>query len=573
MRLSKIFTIVTFVLFILACLPLAWIINGEWAAYHSADEGLGSIQIAHLAMVAVERIATERGPANALIGAPAGGGDREKLRVARLASDRALQDLVTALSPSRSVYHRQALAAIRLARLRLSEARHDMDRAIADPAPTAAEIMAPIRRMFDVVPAVLEAVNALSFQASSVYPQLSNPLSGARLATELREYAGRLGSTLTPSLAERRPLTESEAKEVFILRGRIEQLRGTIRLRLNVPTTRPVQLQALSRMENQYFHDGLAQVDDILRSSRRSQPHAISPAGFTNAYVPTLHSIVELRDSMLSTAADEAAIQQRAAFRHLLAATALGVIALIAQLALFAYIRWLIAKPLLAAAKLLSDIADGKLDTEFPAIQRKDEIGDVLRAIAILRRNNREKRVLEQERQRLIDELTEVSRVDFLTGIANRRAFTQAAHAEIAQARLSRESATLILFDIDHFKRVNDQHGHDAGDTVLIHVAAIIERACREGDLAGRYGGEEFVVLAGHGGASSGEALAERLRAAIEESPCSLPSGLQLAVTASFGVATLSEASSTLESLLQAADRALYAAKRQGRNRVVVAEN
>ncbi|MBX9296115.1 GGDEF domain-containing protein [Chromobacterium vaccinii] len=573
MRLSKIFTIVTFVLFILACLPLAWIINGEWAAYHSADEGLGSIQIAHLAMVAVERIATERGPANALIGAPAGSGDREKLRVARLASDRALQDLVTALSPSRSVYHRQALAAIRLARLRLSEARHDMDRAIADPAPTAAEIMAPIRRMFDVAPAVLEAVNALSFQASSVYPQLSNPLSGARLATELREYAGRLGSTLTPSLAERRPLTESEAKEVFILRGRIEQLRGTIRLRLNVPTTRPVQLQALSRMENQYFHDGLAQVDDILRSSRRSQPHAISPAGFTNAYVPTLHSIVELRDTMLSTAADEAAIQQRAAFRHLMAATALGVIALIAQLALFAYIRWLIAKPLLAASKLLSDIADGKLDTEFPPTLRKDEIGDVLRAIAILRRNNREKRVLEQERQRLIDELTEVSRVDFLTGIANRRAFTQAAHAEIAQARLSRESATLILFDIDHFKRVNDQHGHDAGDAVLIHVAAIIERACREGDLAGRYGGEEFVVLAGHGGASSGEALAERLRAAIEESPCSLPSGLQLAVTASFGVATLSEASSTLESLLQAADRALYAAKRQGRNRVVVAEN
>ncbi|MEN6080638.1 GGDEF domain-containing protein [Chromobacterium piscinae] len=573
MRLSKIFTIVTFVLFILACLPLAWIINGEWAAYHSADEGLGSIQIAHLAMVAVERIATERGPANALIGAPAGGGDREKLRVARLASDRALQDLVTALSPSRSVYHRQALAAIRLARLRLSEARHDMDRAIADPAPTAAEIMAPIRRMFDVVPAVLEAVNALSFQASSVYPQLSNPLSGARLATELREYAGRLGSTLTPSLAERRPLTESEAKEVFILRGRIEQLRGTIRLRLNVPTTRPVQLQALSRMENQYFHDGLAQVDDILRSSRRSQPHAISPAGFTNAYVPTLHSIVELRDTMLSTAADEAAIQQRAAFRHLMAATALGVIALIAQLALFAYIRWLIAKPLLAAAKLLSDIADGKLDTEFPPTLRKDEIGDVLRAIAILRRNNREKRVLEQERQRLIEELTEVSRIDFLTGIANRRAFTQAAHAEIAQARLTRESATLILFDIDHFKRVNDQHGHDAGDAVLIHVAAIIERACREGDLAGRYGGEEFVVLAGHGGASSGEALAERLRAAIEESPCSLPSGLQLAVTASFGVATLNEASSTLESLLQAADRALYAAKRQGRNRVVVAKN
>ncbi|MCD4485861.1 GGDEF domain-containing protein [Chromobacterium vaccinii] len=571
MRLSKIFTIVTFVLFILACLPLAWIINGEWAAYHAADEGLGSIQIAHLAMVAVEKISTERGPANALIGAPADGGGREKLRVARLASDRALQDLVTALSPSRSAYHRQALAAIRVARQRLSEARHDMDRIIAAPAPAATEIMAPIRRMFDVVPVVLEAVNALSFQASSVYPQLSNPLSGARLATELREYAGRLGSTLVPALTEKRPLTETEAREVFILRGRIEQLRGTIRLRLSVPTTQQVQRQALSNMENRYFRNGLARVDDILLASRLRQPYAATPAAFTAAYMPTLHSIVELRDSMLSTAADEAAIQQRAAFRHLLAATALGVIALIAQLALFAYIRWLIAKPLLAASKLLSDIADGRLDAELPATLRKDEIGDVLRAIAILRRNSQEKRVLEQERQRLIDELTEVSRIDFLTGIANRRAFTQTADAEIARACRAGESATLILFDIDHFKQVNDQHGHDSGDAVLVHVAAIIERICRENDLAGRYGGEEFVVLASHGNASSGETLAERLRAGIAESPCSLPSGQQLAVTASFGVATLGEASATLESLLQAADRALYAAKRQGRNRVVAA--
>ncbi|WP_046166307.1 diguanylate cyclase [Chromobacterium vaccinii] len=573
MRLSKIFTIVTFVLFILACLPLAWIINGEWAAYHSANEGLGSIQIAHLAMVAVEKISFERGPANVLIGSPADPTARERLRSARQTSDRALQDLVTALSPSNSAYHRQALAAVRTARRQLSEARLGMDRAIAAPAPTSNEIMAPIRRMFDVVPAVLEAVTALSSQASNVYPQLSNPLSGARLATELREYAGRRGSTLTPALAEKRPLTESEARDIHILLGRIEQLRGTIRLRLNIPSSQPGPRQAMGDMESLYFQQGLAQVDDILLDSRLGRPYRVSLAEFTAGYVPTLHSIVELRDTMLSTAADEAAAQRLAAFRHLLGAIALGVIALIAQLALFAYIRWRIAKPLLAASKLLSDIAHGRLDAELPASLRKDEIGDVLRAIAILRRNNQEKRVLEQERQRLIDELTEMSRIDFLTGIANRRAFTQTADAEIARARRMGESATLILFDIDHFKQVNDLHGHDSGDAVLVHVAAIIERICREDDLAGRYGGEEFVVLASHSNASSGETLAERLRAGIAESPCSLPSGQQLAVTASFGVATLGEASATLESLLQAADRALYAAKRQGRNRVVMAEH
>ncbi|MFK7088415.1 diguanylate cyclase [Chromobacterium violaceum] len=570
MRLSKIFTVVTLVLFVLACLPLAWIVNGEWAVYRAADEGLASIQIAHLAMVAVEKISFERGPANVLIGSPADQDARERLRRARQTSDRALQDLVSALSPSSSAYHRQALAAVRSARQRLSEARLGMDRVIASPRPASAGIMPSIRRMFDVVPAILEAVTALSSQASSVYPQLSHPLSGARMATELREYAGRLGSTLTPALAEQRPLAESETRDIHILRGRIEQLRGTILQRLNAPSLQPGPRQAVGDMESLYFREGLAQVDDILLDSHLGRPYRVSLAEFTAGYVPTLYSIVELRDAMLTAAAEEARVQRSAAFRHLLGAIALGVVALIAQLALFAYIRWLIARPLLAASRLLSDLADGKLDADIPDSHRKDEIGDVLRAIAILRRNSQEKRTLEHERQRLIDELTEMSRIDFLTGITNRRAFTQAAHAEIARAGLARESATLILFDIDHFKQVNDLYGHDCGDAVLVHVAAIVERVCREGDLAGRYGGEEFVVLACYRGGSNGEALAERLRAAIAESPCLLPSGQKLAVTASFGVATLGEAAPSLERLLQAADRALYAAKRLGRNRVMV---
>ncbi|AXE28639.1 GGDEF domain-containing protein [Chromobacterium phragmitis] len=573
MRLSKTFTLITIALLILACLPLAWIINSEWTVYHAADEGLNSIQIAHLAMVAVEKISFERGPANALIGASATPAARERLRLARQTSDHALRDLVAALSPSRSAYHQRALSSARVARQRLSEARRGMDRVIGSPAPSSAEIMAPIKQMFDVVPAILEAVTSLSTLASNAYPQLSNPLSGARLATELREYAGRMGSTLTAALAEKRPLTETEARDVFILRGRIEQLRGTIRLRLNVPSSQSGPRLALDSMQARYFQDGLAQVDLVLDASRRGQPYAVSLEDFTAGYVPTLYSIVELRDAMLTAAAVEARAQQRAAFRHLLGAIGLGVVALIAQLALLAFIRRRIARPLLAASRLLTDIADGKLDAKLPVNDRKDEVGDLLRAIAILRSNSQEKRRLEQERLRLIEELTEVSRLDFLTGIANRRAFTQAAHAEIARARLARESATLILFDIDYFKQVNDQYGHDAGDAVLVHVAAMLNRACRDGDLAGRYGGEEFVLLARHGGASPGDALAERLRAGIEETPCALPSGEWLAVTASFGVAALNDIRPTLEQMLQAADRALYSAKRQGRNRIVMAEN
>ncbi|OHX18710.1 GGDEF domain-containing protein [Chromobacterium sphagni] len=573
MRLSKIFTIATVLLFALISLPLAWIIDNEWSILRATDDGMGAIQIAHLAMVAVEKISLERGPANALLGSFSTPAKRERLRQARAASDQAIRMLIATLDPSSSNDHRRALEAIRQAQQVLDDARGEVDHVAGLPMrPTSPQLMGAVRRMYDAIPPALQAVTALSFRAESVYPRLANPLVGARQATELREYAGRLGSQLTAALAENRQLSVAETRSMDVLHGRIDQLHRTISLRARVPEASSATLQAAQAMEENYFGEGMALVDRITLYSQQTRAYTMDPAQFAARYVPTMRSIVALRDTMLSEASRAALAQHRLAFRHLLYAAGLGMLALIAQLALFAYIRWQVAKPLLAAAGLLTDIADGKLDAQVPASRRSDEIGEVLAAIVILRRHSLEKRRLEGERQRLIEELTEVSQVDFLTGIANRRAFTQAAQAEIARANRSASPATLIMFDIDYFKQVNDRHGHDAGDEVLKHVAAILTQACREGDHAGRYGGEEFVVLASHSGAAAGEAMAERLRASLEASPLALASGPTLTVTASFGVATLNEDRPTLESLLAAADRALYTAKRQGRNQVQVAE-
>jgi diguanylate cyclase (GGDEF)-like protein len=155
------------------------------------------------------------------------------------------------------------------------------------------------------------------------------------------------------------------------------------------------------------------------------------------------------------------------------------------------------------------------------------------------------------------------STLDELTGLLNRRAL-DSRFAEIAeQAALSGQPVSFVLADLDHFKRVNDGHGHEVGDAVLREVADAMRGSLRTFELLYRFGGEEFLLLLP--GAEDGDAVlvAESLRGAIEALN---PAGLE--ITCSFGVATARGAQVDLRTLLRQADGALYAAKRAGRNRV-----
>ena len=126
------------------------------------------------------------------------------------------------------------------------------------------------------------------------------------------------------------------------------------------------------------------------------------------------------------------------------------------------------------------------------------------------------------------------------------------------------------MIDIDHFKRVNDEHGHAVGDLVLCHAARCIEIALRPGDLCARYGGEEFCILLPDVDADMAARVAQRICAAVSAAPFKLDTGATLALSVSIGVAGWDQ-QSPLRTLLDAADGALYQAKRQGRNRVVTA--
>ena len=157
--------------------------------------------------------------------------------------------------------------------------------------------------------------------------------------------------------------------------------------------------------------------------------------------------------------------------------------------------------------------------------------------------------------------------VDGLTGLANRRQCEDSLTAEIARGDRLGTPFTLILADLDDFKEINDLHGHAVGDDVLRELASVLRATVRDSDVAGRWGGEEFLLLLPGADAVGGAQLADRIRASLAERSFLGRDGQVVTVTCSFGVAQ-HRAGGDERELFAAADRALYRAKREGKNRV-----
>jgi diguanylate cyclase len=165
--------------------------------------------------------------------------------------------------------------------------------------------------------------------------------------------------------------------------------------------------------------------------------------------------------------------------------------------------------------------------------------------------------------------LAELSRTDTLSQVANRAHWEDAVEREFQRFRRHSGAACLLMLDIDHFKSVNDRYGHPAGDEVIRNVAAILRESARGEDVVGRYGGEEFGLLLPETGAEGAAAMAERIRKRVEAEV--LEPREQIRATVSIGIASIGPDIRSRQQWIEIADRALYAAKAAGRNRVETA--
>jgi len=175
------------------------------------------------------------------------------------------------------------------------------------------------------------------------------------------------------------------------------------------------------------------------------------------------------------------------------------------------------------------------------------------------------RRTIEEQRR----ELEVLAITDELTGLYNRRYFMSRLAQEITRVQRFETPLSVLMIDLDHFKYINDEHGHLLGDQVLIHVAGFMKSSLRGTDFAARYGGEEFCILALGTPGIGAEVFANQLRERIASTPCEITDHASIPITCSIGVAELTSKSQNAAQILALADHALYEAKHSGRNRVV----
>ncbi|MBW8011932.1 MAG: diguanylate cyclase [Chloroflexi bacterium] len=210
-----------------------------------------------------------------------------------------------------------------------------------------------------------------------------------------------------------------------------------------------------------------------------------------------------------------------------------------------------------------------KIDALVTATLRQEKNGKVTGFQGSVR-DITDRKQAEAERLRAM-KLEQIAITDPLTKIYNRRFFNEAAEKEIERAKRSGSSLSVIVFDIDHFKNVNDTYGHSTGDQVLINIVNICKRNVRSMDLFARFGGEEFVIMMPETDINSAQETAQRLREIVAEKPITKSDKTDVSVTISPGIANWdSEKSLNILALLDRADQALYQSKEAGRNRVTI---
>ncbi|MEQ8287268.1 diguanylate cyclase [Thalassospira sp.] len=177
---------------------------------------------------------------------------------------------------------------------------------------------------------------------------------------------------------------------------------------------------------------------------------------------------------------------------------------------------------------------------------------------------------IDRARTALVERLDHAANHDFLTGILTRGAFMPLGQEMVDRIAEEKGRLTVMVMDLDHFKRINDDHGHASGDRVLVEVSRVIQRSLRAGDLFARLGGEEFAILVPNIAPADAQGLAQRIRKAVEESSIETRNEIRLHSSVSIGMICRElDAPVALDSLVNEADKAMYEAKRAGRNRVV----
>ncbi|MDH0970586.1 GGDEF domain-containing protein [Acinetobacter johnsonii] len=557
---QKLYIAMSIIILSLCSLSIPLIVK-SYRDYNKTNQALTEIQALQAVADLANKISRERAPANKLMSSNQQDFAKHvlELKLYRLTVDEQMKKTLEVLKHSNlpnldlSLFDRLDEA--------LTQGRQQVDAYAALPREQRnAETMdQAILKMFnawdrshDVLKDVIAVSEGKDTAVSNFYVQIL-------LLADLRDQAGRAASNVMAHVAFKQPIPETNLARSLQTRKQVMYLWELIDT-LQPERDKTEEFKVLHQaVYNEFLAKGLLIVERLMNESIYHRPYYLTGTQLTEAIVDKFSTVVELQNYLLKYSVEKAIIEKHKAQNILLTTVGISLISIFAALFTMIYARKRVFGPLIQAREILFDLSHSSLRPN--PMDTKDQPANVYSLFTAIQQL---KQTL-QQRDALEFRLKNIAHLDSLTGVANRYALNE--YIKLLENQPTQFSETcLMVIDIDHFKQVNDVYGHLMGDQVIQFVAEKLKENIRTSDLLVRYGGDEFIVLIENVGMERALKIAEKIRSEIYEAkPVDNVRCPDLKVSISIGVAI---GATSWMALLEKADRALFQAKEQGKNKV-----
>ena len=557
---QKLYIAMSIIILSLCSLSIPLIVK-SYRDYNKTNQALTEIQALQAVADLANKISRERAPANKLMSSNQQDFAQHvlELKLYRLTVDEQMQKTLEVLKHSNlpnldlSLFDRLDEA--------LTQGRQQVDAYAALPREQRnAETMdQAILKMFnawdrshDVLKDVIAVSEGKDTAVSNFYVQIL-------LLADLRDQAGRAASNVMAHVAFKQPIPETNLARSLQTRKQVMYLWELIDT-LQPERDKTEEFKVLHQaVYNEFLAKGLLIVERLMNESIYHRPYYLTGTQLTEAIVDKFSTVVELQNYLLKYSVEKAIIEKHKAQNILLTTVGISLISIFAALFTMIYARKRVFSPLIQAREILFDLSHSSIRPN--PMDTKDQPANVYSLFTAIQQL---KQTL-QQRDALEFRLKNIAHLDSLTGVANRYALNE--YIKLLENQPTQFSETcLMVIDIDHFKQVNDVYGHLMGDQVIQFVAEKLKENIRTSDLLVRYGGDEFIVLIENVGMERALKIAEKIRSEIYEAkPLDNVRCPDLKVSISIGVAI---GATSWMALLEKADRALFQAKEQGKNKV-----
>lgn len=509
------------------------------------------------------RISRERAPSNKIMSSSIEDFEkhRRELSEYRAGVDQQLQNTQIILKDSGFDVLSEHIPNAVMPSLRYARSQVDWYAALPRSERSAEKLDQTILSMFQAWESCRKLLKGVVIESETPSTKLSNFVSQILLLSDLRDQAGRIASNVMAHVTFAKPLPDQNLTRSLQTQHQVRYLWDLIETIQPIQDKTPTFIQLHREIETQFINQGLPIVSSLIEDSLQRRPYHLTGTQLTELMVDKFATVIDLQTYLLEYSHELAHQEVKQNLKNLLWTVIISLISLTMAIITMISARRSLFVPLIKAREMLFDLSEStnrNKSTFKPKSKTKSE--SLFAAIQKLEHSL-------QQRDALEFRLKNIAHSDSLTGLSNRFALKE--YIRFLEDHPSKFSKTcLMMIDIDHFKQVNDQHGHITGDHVIQSVADCLKSNVRTSDMIVRYGGDEFLVLIENIDMKDALTIANKIRKEVKAETILDVDGQHIPFSVSIGVAIGAE---SWLSLFEAADEGLFKAKAKGRNAVAEA--